>query len=373
MPEKSRRARLFSKAGETRGASFEIEGEATIGRNPENSVVLEPSLVSSRHARIRFDTDQDSFILEDLGSLNGTALDGHGVTGSERLGHLHVITFAGKHDFIFQDLERCAGRHGRSVAVPAPAPRKKAGRKPPKAAVPEAEPPREITGVEEAVAVMPSFLAGGGDGPPREVTGIEKAPAIMPSFLAKRDREKETVETDRPGLSGSGEPDEPGDATRIEKQVMTLPEVLASRDDASASQPVETLELEDVELPSASGLLADDESTDRVLELMTGVGKVTFCLEFAAAAGGFQNVELVEGENVLGRGADARIKPDSLDISRRHAVITVAGSKVTVRDLGSRNRTFVGDEQIDGEVEVRVGARLRFGGVEARLVVAGKS
>ncbi len=57
------------------------------------------------------------------------------------------------------------------------------------------------------------------------------------------------------------------------------------------------------------------------------------------------------------------------DLSRRHAVLTVAGDKITLRDLGSRNRTFVDDAALDPEVEVDVepGARLRFGSVKARL------
>ncbi|MEE8523484.1 MAG: FHA domain-containing protein [Thermoanaerobaculia bacterium] len=339
--------------GETRGAEFEFAGEATIGRNPENAVVLEPSLVSSRHARIRFDPEQESFVLEDLGSLNGTALDGHSVTGSERLGHLHVITFAGKHDFIFQDLEGCASRHRKRAAAPAAA---AVPRPASVSAGGEEEPPKEITGVEKVAAVMPSFLSGRPerDGEPRrEVTGIEKAPVVMPSFLAGRD-----------------ESPEPDDATMLEKQAMTIPEILAGLDEAAKSQSVETSELEDVDLPSASELLAA-EPPEEVLELMAGgAEELTYCLEFAAAAGGFQNVELVDGDNVIGRGVDARIKPDSLDISRRHAVLKVAGGKVTVRDLGSRNHTFVQDERIDGEVEIEVGARLRFGGVEARLTVA---
>ena len=50
-------------------------------------------------------------------------------------------------------------------------------------------------------------------------------------------------------------------------------------------------------------------------------------------------------------------------------LISVRGDEITIRDLRSRNRTFVDDRQIDPEVEVEVspGVRLRFGSVEARL------
>jgi ABC transport system ATP-binding/permease protein len=52
--------------------------EVLIGRSPECEIILEDPSVSRRHARIRQIGDQ--FALEDLGSLNGTYLDGMRVT-----------------------------------------------------------------------------------------------------------------------------------------------------------------------------------------------------------------------------------------------------------------------------------------------------
>ncbi len=101
-----------------------------------------------------------------------------------------------------------------------------------------------------------------------------------------------------------------------------------------------------------------------------GGGKATFTLELAGPEGGVERIELRDGENLVGRGGGARIQPYNLDISRRHALLTVAGGKVTVRDLGSRNRTFLDGQEIDGEVEVEPGSRLHFGSVGARLVVS---
>ena len=98
------RARLFCPVGDLKGSSFEIHGEAVIGRSAESSIVLASRSVSGRHARIAFDSEQGHFLLEDLGSLNGTQLDGAPVKGKETLGALHVITLGGKHELIFQDL-----------------------------------------------------------------------------------------------------------------------------------------------------------------------------------------------------------------------------------------------------------------------------
>jgi hypothetical protein len=75
-------------------------------------VVLPVPAVSGRHARIEWDEAAGSYFLEDLGSLNGTELDGEPLSGRERLDRLHVITLGGKLDLIFQGPELCARRAG---------------------------------------------------------------------------------------------------------------------------------------------------------------------------------------------------------------------------------------------------------------------
>ena len=50
-----------------------------IGRDPSCAIVLEDEYVSSRHARVV--PDGDGWLLEDLGSTNGTRLDGRPLRG----------------------------------------------------------------------------------------------------------------------------------------------------------------------------------------------------------------------------------------------------------------------------------------------------
>ena len=61
------------------GTVFELKGGATIGRSPRSQIVLPDDYVSSTHARI-FARKQFLF-LEDLGSTNGTFIDGRRVEG----------------------------------------------------------------------------------------------------------------------------------------------------------------------------------------------------------------------------------------------------------------------------------------------------
>ncbi len=58
-------------------------GTTKIGRKSDNHVVLEDSHVSSYHAEIRFDRDANRFVIRDLGSHNGTRLNGEAVGEKE--------------------------------------------------------------------------------------------------------------------------------------------------------------------------------------------------------------------------------------------------------------------------------------------------
>ncbi len=93
-------ARLFCRFGQLAGAEYEIGREATIGSASENGVVLSAPSISRRQARIAFDGQSGCYFLEDL-SGGGTALDGQPVEGRMRLSSVHVLTFAGQHDFFF--------------------------------------------------------------------------------------------------------------------------------------------------------------------------------------------------------------------------------------------------------------------------------
>jgi len=79
---------------------------------------------------------------------------------------------------------------------------------------------------------------------------------------------------------------------------------------------------------------------------------------------GERQIPLVEGENLLGRGADAAVRIDLGRVSRMHARITIEGEKATLEDLGSKNGTFLRGSRVvapaallDGD-EIGVGTAL---------------
>lgn len=78
--------------------------------------------------------------------------------------------------------------------------------------------------------------------------------------------------------------------------------------------------------------------------------------------------ELPYGVTRIGRGSTCRIVIEDPTISRDHAEIVIDDKSVRLRDLASRNGTFVDGERIEEEIELRDGARLRLGTVDVRLV-----
>jgi len=81
---------------------------------------------------------------------------------------------------------------------------------------------------------------------------------------------------------------------------------------------------------------------------------------------GQRRLALAKGENIVGRDAAARIRLDDPTVSRRHARIVVGGASALLEDLGSKNGTFLDDQQISsGAVPLRDGARVAFGTVLA--------
>ncbi|MEM7584827.1 MAG: FHA domain-containing protein [Acidobacteriota bacterium] len=404
-------ARLFSKTGETRGTELELGAETLIGRDRKNALIIDQPLMSGSHARIFYDSEAGRFMLEDLGSLNGTELDGDRVRGTERLGHLHVITFAGSYDFFFQDLDRCAQRHpeasaqqpdaaqpvaARPVAARPVAARPVAAAKDVAAKNVAAEPAPdgsqvEITRIESQPFALPGLLADrakqAGDVKPAgkqqttnaEITKVDDKPAFLPEILARRSEQARKDPDEKPEPAPQAEPTPAVDSaqppaprepagTVIEKMPVALPRNLAKAGAPSSAPDVrkaDTVDMSDIEeLISLDELKAAQARPGQLSLVMTD------------SEGRERRFPLEPGENTVGRSASVQISLNFRALSRRHAVLSLsADDKVTVRDLDSRNQTFVDGKVIKPktEVAIRAGTLLRFGSVEARLTREGKA
>ena len=100
LPEGS--ALLVVQRGPGAGNRFLLDTDlSTVGRHPESDIFLDDITVSRRH--VEFRRDQVRFRVRDVGSLNGTYLNGDRVdeaelaTGDEvRIGKFRLMFFAGE-------------------------------------------------------------------------------------------------------------------------------------------------------------------------------------------------------------------------------------------------------------------------------------
>ncbi len=68
-------AMLYVKRGSTVGATYLLDTDVTrVGRHPDSEVFLDDVTVSRRHAEFRREGGQ--FVIQDVGSLNGTYVNG---------------------------------------------------------------------------------------------------------------------------------------------------------------------------------------------------------------------------------------------------------------------------------------------------------
>jgi pSer/pThr/pTyr-binding forkhead associated (FHA) protein len=74
---------------------------------------------------------------------------------------------------------------------------------------------------------------------------------------------------------------------------------------------------------------------------------------------------------LIGRSKECHLRPRSEAVSRRHCEILVEGENVIVRDLGSKNGTFINGERIQTEdvAVLRTGDKLRIGPLRFEVVI----
>lgn len=89
--------------GANAGSRYALGDVTTIGRHPESSIFLDDVTVSRRHAEIR--RVDDRFELRDVGSLNGTYLDGSRVESAMladgaqvQVGRFRLVVLTGSSD-----------------------------------------------------------------------------------------------------------------------------------------------------------------------------------------------------------------------------------------------------------------------------------
>lgn len=80
-------------------------------------------------------------------------------------------------------------------------------------------------------------------------------------------------------------------------------------------------------------------------------------------------ISLTTKKFLVGRGDDCHMRPNNDLVSRHHCVFNLDDYSVRLRDLGSTNGTFVNDEQVRGQVELKTGDHVRIGKLDLEVTV----
>ncbi|MCB1033927.1 MAG: FHA domain-containing protein [Acidobacteria bacterium] len=314
-------ALLFAEVGPFAGARFEIGAEATVGRDAGNTIVLKDRRISGRHCRFVFDEDLASYRLEDIGSRNGTFVDGLRVEESDRLPPLAVVNPGGAGDLIFHQ--------------------------PSSAPVLISEGAGTATVLGREVPTLPDLAPEGGTGSPVLATQLGAVPPPLPPGTGSGGFEGTILGRESPALPP---------ALQVGESKAEVP-----RPRVEALPPVELRTVLGGEVPVLAPELVGEPAPAPGLRLRVRFG-----------AGWEETFDLVEGPQEIGRGAGCRMSHPHQALSRHHARFSVEGDRVWLTDLGSTNGTFVDGEALTAgdAVEIRPGQRLAFGLVEADLLEA---
>ena len=305
------KARLFCKTGQFAGKEFEIGSETLIGRSQTNTVALSSEAISSHHARIFFDTKTERFVLEDLGSRNGTRLDGMRVRTPEPLDALNVITFADAHDFIFQS--QISGIEIAEEKRPATAPQPALEEKTMFDEAPLAPPPVDSSATSDATVIDEGTLSP-----------LPAAPAPPAANAAQ---------------TGAAD----------EKTIMDADIVAPPAPPTPPAPPAPV----DISTPQDSS----PDSSQNALQL-------SFSLYVTKTGTSFP---LAEGEQTLGRTGPCDIIIAASSISRKHARLVVTGGVVTITDLGSKNGVIINGSKTHAPADIKPGDSIRIGEVDVEL------
>jgi len=82
-----------------------------------------------------------------------------------------------------------------------------------------------------------------------------------------------------------------------------------------------------------------------------------------------QSIPITLPQFLIGRDKECQLRPASPMISKRHCAVLIKGGKAFVRDFGSTNGTFVNEEQVKGERQLKNEDILKVGPLQFRVAL----
>jgi pSer/pThr/pTyr-binding forkhead associated (FHA) protein len=83
-----------------------------------------------------------------------------------------------------------------------------------------------------------------------------------------------------------------------------------------------------------------------------------------------KQIPILQSQFVVGRDEDCQLRPNSDQVSRRHCEIVSDAGTALIRDFGSKNGTFVNDQRVEGQRELKTGDKLRIANLEFEVLLS---
>ena len=161
--------------------------------------------------------------------------------------------------------------------------------------------------------------------------------------------------------------------TIVEQKSPSLPASLGKEEPAVRADEVTDIEKtrmgdQALPLPALNEDEADDTTGEEASVQTTPTVPIQYVLTVRGLADDHLEYTLSEGENVVGRSDECEVHIEDGSLSRKHAIIEISNDTATIRDLGSKNGTYIDDEAVLKPTTVNPGNQLKFGyRVEATL------
>jgi len=394
--------------GPSRGTMIEIPlGESLIGRAESCAIVVDSSAASRAHARLTVSGDRVT--IEDLGSANGTTVDGQPVTTPVTLHNGAEIAIGEARRFrvrleggsaamlattgpaaparAAQDMEWAtrlvfsaadqqaiaqstaeamaarpaaaappAARPAAKPAAPAAAASPRPSAPKPAAPTPAAAPPAEATirGTAVGDIHLPTEL-----GRPQGATGGETllgAPSLgkAPDLGAAANK----TMLGSPGIGAPPKRFEPEPPKGPEATVLPGATVLGFREVGPPPRAVGAAGGSSSVVPGpgdATGKVRGDAAQAPIVSVTLSGDQGVFTL--------------TRGSSTVGRAPEATMRIDSREVSRIHAVVHVSEKDVVVEDRGSVNGSSINGTPFTGNRPIEDGDRVSFADFEFRVAI----
>ena len=99
---------------------------------------------------------------------------------------------------------------------------------------------------------------------------------------------------------------------------------------------------------------------------------MNYVLQVVRGRSASTTLKLADGITSVGRHDDCLIRIKSSQVSRKHCEVFEASDKLTVRDLGSSNGTYVNGKRVLGQQVLKHGDELTVGAVTLRVAKLGQ-